>query len=193
MRHTTLTLATAGLVALSLATAARADHPRPRHEPNNPSPQPTKPPTHPDRRPVSPGKVPQPTPRQLGGTGGVRALKQPEFVKGPNGVQLRTANYAGTYGVKTKGGTLLYKGKDHRQWTRKHYSQAWKCWCWYDPSTGGWYYWSGANGYYQPVSCLTTSAPTPMDQDAAADDLPPDGGDVPVARDDETPDLPGVP
>jgi hypothetical protein len=111
----------------------------------------------------------------------------------PHGGEIGTSAYAATHGLKTKGGTVVYKGQGHRHWTRRHYSPAWRCWCWYDPSTDGWFYWCGVRGYYLPVQCLCTVAPSRTDAEAVAGDLPPCGGDVPVAEGVEIPDLPDVP
>jgi len=97
-----------------------------------------------------------------------------------------------SHGLKTKAGHVVYKGYGHRHWTRRHYSRAWRCWCWYCPSTDGWYYWCGSR-YYLPVQFLVTIAPKEVAIDADPCDLPPDGIEVPEAGGTEIPDLPEVP
>jgi hypothetical protein len=91
--------------------------------------------------------------------------------------------YASRYGVRLSGGAFAYKGRDHRHWTRRHFSPAWGAWFWYDAGTTGWYYWSAPQGHYLPVSYLATVAPT-------TDEEPPTAENVDVASSEEAPDLP---
>lgn len=115
---------------------------------------------------------------------------KPGFVKPPLGkgnVTVKTAVYAGQFGVRTKGGFVAFKGKGHGHWSRKWYNARLRCWHWFCPSTGGWYYWCGGHGAYLPLRYLPVCAPTMMPLGAAAGELPPGAENVPEASADEVP------
>lgn len=102
-----------------------------------------------------------------------------KYVKGPgNKGSVSLNQYASTYGVKFKGG-FYYKGKSHQHWAYRCYSKPYRCWCWYCPSTCGWYYWCGTRDSYLPVSYIQVAPPAKAEsQQPGEADLPPEGDKV---------------
>jgi hypothetical protein len=73
-------------------------------------------------------------------------------------------NYHVTHGVKSRFGWYFYKGRRHHHWSHRYWSRRYRCYCYYCPSTLGWYYWSEPSTSYFPVSYATVATPTVMVQ-----------------------------
>jgi hypothetical protein len=94
-------------------------------------------------------------------------------------------NYARLNGVRLSSGVIAYKGLNHRHWSQRFYSKAWRTWTWYDASTAGWYYWNSSRGYFLPVSQIIKYPPI-------ENEVPPGADSIVEVSPDEAPDLPEV-
>src|SRR5262245_45706835 len=84
------------------------------------------------------------------------AKEAKEGNKGKKGRQL--GPYARQRGTRIAGG-VCYVGANHRPWTQRFFSRAWRLWFLFDPNTQEWFFWHPRLRMYLPVSYLGTAPP----------------------------------
>jgi hypothetical protein len=81
---------------------------------------------------------------QLGSKAGIGGIPRPGFSHKPN------FQYAHKHGVKFGKG-YFYRGGHHRHWTKSFFWGQQRAWCYWCPSTCGWYYWQAQHQCFYPV------------------------------------------
>lgn len=70
----------------------------------------------------------------------------------------RVAVVRSTQGVRSARG-VFYQANQSRQFRYRCWSNNYRCWMFFDPTTGCWFYWSARNGRFMPMSYAATMAP----------------------------------
>jgi hypothetical protein len=117
------------------------------------------------------GGIPKTTGTPKTGTkSGTGITHRPGFAHKPN------FQHAQKHGVKFGHG-YFYRGGHHRHWTKSFFWGQHRAWCYWCPSTCGWFYWQAQHNCFLPVSCIQTFPAMGAAPITGLPIQPPEGGD----------------